>query len=296
MSRRSDMGSWELAEASPAPELTGVVRRYVGFVETAVAPLRRREPPSATPVLIVNFGAPLEVSAPGRPTVAHADSFVARFSELPATTAFSGTSAGVQVDFTPLGLHRFCGLAMDDVPDPAIGLTELLGSEGRRLAEALEDAPDWDSRFALLDGVIMRRVAARRPTPSVEWAWLALEATAGRAAIGGLSERIGCSPRHLIDGFREQIGVPPKRAARILRFDRAARMVRGARRAGLARIASECGYHDQAHMTREFRALAGNTPAAYRAAALPGHLGIPEGPCEALDEVNSVQDGAGGRA
>ena len=46
-----------------------------------------------------------------------------------------------------------------------------------------------------------------------------------------------------------------------------------------ARIASESGYHDQAHMTREFRVLAGITPAAYRAAALPGYLGIPDAAC-----------------
>jgi AraC-like DNA-binding protein len=280
----SHSGAWELAEAPPAPSLEGLVRGYVGFVETSAAPLRRREPPSGTCVLIVNFGVPLEVGAPGRPTVLYVDSFVARLSDLPATTAFNGTSAGVQVDFTPLGLHRFCGLAMHELPDPAVGLTELLGAEGRRLTEMLEGAPDWESRFDLLDDAIERRVcAARPPTPSVEWAWRALEARAGSLEIGRLSERIGCSPRHLIAGFREQVGVPPKTAARILRFDRAARLVRGSRQESLARIAAECGYHDQAHMTREFRALAGITPAAYRAAALPGYLGIPDGSCPALN-------------
>lgn len=70
--------------------------------------------------------------------------------------------------------------------------------------------------------------------------------------------------------------MPPKTAARILRFERAAHLVRAARPAGLARIAGESGYHDQAHMTREFRVLAGITPAAYRIASLPGHLGIPD--------------------
>jgi transcriptional regulator GlxA family with amidase domain len=126
----------------------------------------------------------------------------------------------------------------------------------------------------------------------VAWAWRALEASAGGVEIGRLSERIGCSRRHLIAGFREQVGVPPKTAARILRFDRAARAVRDGRRGSLARLATACGYHDQAHMTREFRALAGLTPGAYRAAALPGYLGIPA----EVEQVNSVQDGHGPRA
>ena len=278
--QRLEDGGWELAEAPPAPRLEGLVRGYVGFVESSVTPLRRREVPSGTGVLIVNFGVPLEVGVAGRPSTAHAEGFVARVSDLPATTAFSGTSAGVQVNFTPFGLHLFCNLAIDELPAPAVGLQELLGAEGRQLAEALQEAPDWESRFDLLDAAIDRRFAAARPsTPSVEWAWRALEASAGRVEIGTLSDRIGCSHRHLIAGFREQVGVPPKTAARILRFERAAHLVRAARPAALARIANESGYHDQAHMTREFRVLAGITPAAYRAATLPGYLGIPDAAC-----------------
>jgi AraC-like DNA-binding protein len=274
--RRSEDGAWELAEAPPGSQLEGLVRGYVGFVETSATPLRRREVPSATGVLVVSFGVPLEVGAPGGPAAAHAEGFVARLSELPATTAFSGTSAGVQVNFTPLGLHMFCNLAADELPAPTLGLEELLGAEGRRLSEALEEAPDWEPRFDLLEAAIARRFAAARPpTPSIEWAWRTLEASAGRIEIGSLSDRIGCSHRHLIAGFREQIGVTPKTAARILRFERATHLVRGARPERLAWIASECGYHDQAHMTREFRTLAGITPAAYRAAALPGYLGVP---------------------
>jgi AraC-like DNA-binding protein len=284
--QRSESGDWELADAPPRPALTGLVRGYVGFVETASGTLRRREPPSGTAVLIVNFGVPFEIGAPGRVTVHEVDSFVARLSELPATTAFSGTSTGIQVDFTPLGLHLFCGLPVGELPDPAVGLTELLGREGRLLTEMLEAAPGWATRFDLLDAVIERRfAAARAPSPSVEWAWRALEASGGRVEIARLRDRLGCSPRHLIRGFREQIGVTPKVGARILRFERAARAVRERTGVGLARIAAECGYHDQAHMTREFHSLAGLTPADYRRAALPGFLGLP-------DQVNSLQDSA----
>ena len=285
----SEAGGWELAEAPPAPALAGLVRGYVGFVETATATLRRREPPSSTVVLIVNLGVPLEISAPDRPAATHADSFVARLSHLPATTAFTGTSSGIQVDFTPLGLHLFCGLPLDELPDPAAGLTEILGEEGRRLTEMLEAARGWEARFDVLDAVILRRVgAARPPTPSVEWAWRTLEATAGGVEIGTLSQRLGSSPRHLISGFRQQIGVTPKSAARILRFERASRLVRQRPVDSLARIAAGTGYTDQAHMTREFRSLAGITPAAYRRAAIPGFLGLPDGDCA---EVKSVQDG-----
>ncbi len=271
----SEAGSWELAESPPGPGLEGLVRGYVGFVESSPAPLRRREAPSATTALIVNLGAPIEVGAPGRATVSLADSFIARMSELPATTVFQGTSSGVQVNFTPLGLRMFCDLAADEMPDPAVALNDLIGADGRRLTEAIGDAPGWGSRFDILDAEITRRFAVARPlTPSIAWAWEMLESSGGRAPIAGLVDRIGCSPRHLISGFRRHVGVTPKTAARILRFDHAAGVLRGGTDVSLAATALRCGFHDQAHMTREFRGFAGITPAAFRAASLPGHVGV----------------------
>jgi AraC-like DNA-binding protein len=53
----------------------------------------------------------------------------------------------------------------------------------------------------------------------------------------------------------EPSGATPKAAARVIRFYRAQRLL--LRRADLA---AECGYYDQAHLAREFRALAGCPP------------------------------------
>jgi AraC-like DNA-binding protein len=273
----AEHGEWLMAGAPPAPELAGLVRGYTGFIERSEAPLRRLEPPSATAVLIVSFGAPFEVSAPGRPVTAHEESFIGRVSRLPATVEFVGTSAGIQVDFTPLGVQMFCGLPMDEVPDPAVRLDDLIGADGPVLTELLADAPDWDTRFDLLDAAILRRYArVPEPPTGIAWAWRMLEVSGGRTRVGALSERLGWTPRRLIDGFRAHVGVTPKTAGRILRFHRATGLLRAAdARMPIAWIASECGYTDQAHMTREFREFAERTPAAYRNAALPGYLGIP---------------------
>jgi hypothetical protein len=185
-----------MAEAPPAPELEGFVRGYVGFVERSSAPLRRLEAPSGTAVLIVNFGDAFEVGAPGRPVTMHAGSFVGRMSKLPAAVSFVGTSAGIQVDFTPLGAQMFCGCAMSDLPDPAIALVDVFGAEGSTLTEMLAEAPGWDARFDLLDAAILRRYSlAPEPPPAIAWAWRMLELSDGSVSIGGLTERIGTPTR-----------------------------------------------------------------------------------------------------
>src|SRR5262245_13026751 len=63
------------------------------------------------------------------------------------------------------------------------------------------------------------------------------------------------------------IGIGPKTAARIFRFERACRLIRDAR-LRLADVAAVRGYHDQPHMTREWIALAGCTPRTWIATEL----------------------------
>ncbi|ALE83757.1 helix-turn-helix domain-containing protein [Pseudonocardia sp. HH130629-09] len=87
----------------------------------------------------------------------------------------------------------------------------------------------------------------------------------------------GWSTRHLQSRFRDQVGLTPGTARRVLHFGRAAGLV-GRGGAPLAAIAATCGYADQAHLTREFRALAGLPPAAFRAEVFASVQDLPPGP------------------
>jgi AraC-like DNA-binding protein len=77
-------------------------------------------------------------------------------------------------------------------------------------------------------------------------------AAAGRAS--------GRSHRSFVELFRRAVGLTPKRYCRVRRFQRALALPRGS----LGALALAAGYSDQAHFTREFRALAGLTPGEYR--------------------------------
>jgi AraC-like DNA-binding protein len=79
--------------------------------------------------------------------------------------------------------------------------------------------------------------------------------------IGALAAELGCSRKHLAAQFHDQIGLGPKTAARLLRFDAALALLRRGR--GGADVAARCGFADQAHLVNEFRAFAGTTPAAF---------------------------------
>lgn len=259
---RDDSGEdrWELVSRAPDPRLRAFVSEYQGYVESSAIPVLRQEVPTTQVPLIVNFGSPWRIAASrdGYDTATE-DSFLAGLFDRSAWVEATGPAHCIQVDFTPIGAHLFLGIPMHELANRVVALDDVLPAKARGLTERLADAATWDARFALVDEVFAARLAdARRPSPEVVWAYRALERSGGRVRVGALADRLGRSRRHLIARFREQVGLPPKTVARIFRFGRAVELLR--RGSGLAALAYECGYFDQAHLTRDFRQLAGTTP------------------------------------
>jgi AraC-like DNA-binding protein len=85
-------------------------------------------------------------------------------------------------------------------------------------------------------------------------------ASRGRVRVERLAAEAGWSRKRLWSRFRAQIGLTPKRAARLVRFDHAARLLAEGHSA--AAVAADSGYADQSHLHRDVLAFAGMTPAA----------------------------------
>ena len=204
----------------------------------------------------------------------------------------------VTLSLAPLGGYALLGIPADELTGQIVDLADIVGQDGRRLSERLRDAPAWARRFELLDEYLLRRAErGRRPSPEVAQAWEALVSSGGTAVIGLVARDVGWSHKHLIAKFRQQVGLRPKTVARLIRLIRLdrARLRASAGVGRLDQIAAECGYADQAHLTREFQALVGMTPTEYLAnrsradSIAPPLPEVPEVP-----EVNSFQDAEGG--
>lgn len=287
--------SWELLRVPPEPRLKGLVTGYVGYVERSAGLLRRLQVPSAGAKLILAFGEPMSVSTlDGRSSQMRGGFFV-RFSELPAITEFRGECRGIEIGLTPLGAWRLFGPAVTEHDDPVVDLAALTGpgasapsragvisrpggAAGPDICERLAELSDWDSRFDLVDRFIESRLAAREgPPPMLEWTWQRLVATGGTVRVSELACHMGLSHGYLSRSFRRHFGLTPKAAAAILRFNELERQLRLTPddEVSLAQMALDCGYHDQSHMTHEFRRFTGTTPAVYLRAHTPEFLGHP---------------------
>jgi AraC-like DNA-binding protein len=257
MRMETELGFWELVEGTPHALLRPYVRgSYEGFVQALRAPVRRLQVPHAGIVLIIGFGPSIRVDG------AYHTSFVAGLHDGPVIVADDGRQACTQVNLTPLGARMLLDMPMRELTRHTVALEDVVGTD---LPERLAELDGWPARFARLDEFLLRRLReARMPRPDVVYAWHRLEETRGRIAVAELCRELRCSGRHLAARFGEEVGMPPKTFARVLRFERAVALLR----AGVApaEVAAACGFADQPHLNREFRALAGRPPGALAAA------------------------------
>lgn len=170
----------------------------------------------------------------------------------------------LQVRLSPVVAHAVLGASAE--PGVAVvALDELWGRDAERLHERLHAAGSWDERFAVMAAVLARRhETGRAVDPEVAFVWRRLVASRGRVRVERLATEVGWSRKRLWSRFRSQIGLTPKRAATLVRFDHVAHRLAAGQSA--ARVAAENGFVDQSHLCRDVMAFAGMTPTAVAAA------------------------------
>lgn len=186
----------------------------------------------------------------------------------PALIAHDGSSEGVALELTPIGCRALFGMPGSELWNTSLELDDLAGPVGAELWERLQLAPTWAERFAACDHVLGRLLTGNSVEPALARSWQLLAASAGTRPVSEIAATIGWTRQHFARRFAGEFGLSPKLAARVVRFDRARRLLQ-APFLSIAQVALACGYYDQAHLTRDFTELAGVPPARLLADDLP---------------------------
>jgi AraC-like DNA-binding protein len=258
----------------PSAALRPYVGLLSGYRQRGVSPGRHRGLPSPYLTLILTLDEPLLVAAhpdPRQPAGSY-DALIGGLHLTPALITHPGRQSGVQISVDPLGCRALFGLPAGELAGLDLDAAAVLGAGMvEETRERMHAARDWPSRFAVVEAALLRRLHGGRESgrlhdgrecrPEVAHAYRRL--VAGGATVRAVADEIGWSGRYLTDRFRAEIGLGPKQAARVARFDRARRALRPTGR--LADVAAANGFADQSHLVREFRALAGCPPSQWLA-------------------------------
>jgi AraC-like DNA-binding protein len=263
----------EWVMAAPSARLASFIDRYVGYRMTGFAPGTHRGLPSRHLTFIVSVGPGIEVVSQTDPAQAPAAyrCVLSGLAAAPATISHIGHQEGVAIELTPLGCRTLFGMPSRALWNSTLECSEVAGTAGRELWERLQGLEGWSARFAVCDDVLGRLATPELVVaPELRRAWRTVVGSGGTARIADVAHDVGWSRQHLARRFGDEFGLGPKLAARVVRFERARRMLTATPPfVTIAQVAAACGYYDQAHLDRDFAELARCPPTTWLAEELP---------------------------
>ncbi|WP_252274521.1 AraC family transcriptional regulator [Nocardioides sp. LMS-CY] len=245
-------------DAAIHPTLAPYVASLTAYDVDLGGPGVHRGLPGTTLTFVLPVGEPLDVGWAG-----DAESRGRRWSTLsglhahPAEIHHDGYQAGVQLALTTAGARALFGMPAAELVGALVELDEVDEVAAlRHLPERLAAVRPAE-RTAIVEQALLRELTDAAPRPEVGRALARL--TRG-ATVQEVADDVGYSRRHLSTLVRGECGLTPQQVRRLGRFERS-RAILG--RVPLAEAAQRCGYADQAHLTREWVALAGCPPTTW---------------------------------
>ncbi|APR82443.1 Transcriptional regulator, AraC family protein [Minicystis rosea] len=239
---------FELRRHAPAPDLAALVDWHWVVRWSLAEPFEQEVLPHATVNLAIEPG----VSA------VHGIGTVREVARL------VGTGRVVATKFKPGGFHPFTRVPMRELVNRVIPIVEAFGEAAADIVSSVLAEPDDALAVAAVEA-FLRAHRSADDLGLTEAMTLAVRAENDREIhrAEDLAKVAGVSLRTLHRSFEKYIGVGPKWIIRRSRVHEAAERVATGAPVVWAALALELGYHDQAHLIRDFKAQIGFTPAVY---------------------------------
>ena len=258
--------------ALPSPHLRDYVREYVFRDERFEAgPVTRPVTARFEILLVFQFDAPIEAFEfhTGRPRFLPTPLIVGAQTGRRADLRLRGHSAVFFVCFQPAGFHRLFHLPAEAVTNQALDARDVIGPEATEIFARLAQAPTMTDRVAAIEGFLLTRARSARPFHPTAIAAATLVRSHGRTRVADLVRDSGLSDRHFARRFTEQMGLPPKLFARVVRVHFALGLKERRPALTWADVSQRAGYFDQTHLVKDFKALVGAAPSSFVRLAPP---------------------------
>ena len=175
----------------------------------------------------------------------------------------AGAGSALGTKFRPGGFSGFVDGPVQALRDRVLGMADAFGADGAAFERALAGA----ATTAEMVEIVTAFLRARRPPPDPQRALVRAVVEAMRDAppgtgVADVAREFAVAPRTLQRMFAAHVGATPKRVLQRFRHQDAADRLAAPEPGGLARLAAELGYFDQAHFTQDFRAATGRVPSS----------------------------------
>lgn len=251
-------------EYKPPIELASWIKLFWVFENRSNEPVPETIVADGFPELIIHFRSPFaEVDRAGQ------------FLKQPAVVVcgqltrplvlHSSLDAGmIGIRFQPSGMAPFLSTPMQSLTDARVPAEDLfVGID--QLIDEITDASNDAQRVAACNRFLIRSIDFDRDNICIRRALDRIMHTRGRISVESLATLTGTSRRNLELAFQKEVGTSPKMYCRITRFRHLFDAVSDDPSVKWVQMALDSGFFDQAHLIRDFRRFAGDSPTSFLA-------------------------------
>lgn len=257
-------------EYQPCPLLSPYIDKYWLFKGQTEQGMRINILPDGCTDFIFTLGEVADAVGDTLVMQPHRSYFVGpmtRYSEL-VTRTDSVHMLGVR--FLPCGLLPFMQMPIHELGNQRISTGDLPSPFDDLFAEQLCEAIDLQARIALIEKFLLKALYNYpHADPQIRYAVEHIDRHKGMLPIRTLVEDICLCQRHFERKFKQSTGYTPKEYSRIIKFRNAIDLLKHTTSDNLLTTAIAAGYYDAAHLSKEIRALSGNTAGSFLALDTP---------------------------
>ncbi|MDH6303358.1 AraC-like DNA-binding protein [Parabacteroides sp. PF5-5] len=244
----------------PSPLLAPYIKNYWLLKTACDSPTLARTVPTGMMNLIFHRGNRL-LSV--HDNELHPRAFLSGHEKTFADLEYTGQINMIFVVFRPAGVKAFFDLPMHKINNLRVTANELGDKELAELEHSLTSIEDDPLCILLIEQFLLKRLSRL-----AEYNLKRIEATihlinTGQTDVALLANTACLSTKQFQRIFSEYVGSNPKEFSRTIRFQRALHRLETCPQTSLTDLAYQCGYFDQSHMIKEFKALSGYTPSEY---------------------------------
>ena len=249
------------SEFHPKSPLNQVLECFWALESDTVTPDHRTERilPDGCVEIVLNFAAPFAQHT-GDTTNVQPRNFIVGQMTGPMLITPTGPVQLIGIRFHPGGTAPFFRLPIHELTNDVVELAAFARALGTKLLAESVHLPQLADKVFAIEKALTRVLQASKNDLRVLRIAARIVQSSGMIPIDNLADESGLSSRQLERRFRAEVGVGPKLLSRILRFQQVFRAV-DANEPAWPIVALDCGYYDQAHLIKDFRQFAQQTPA-----------------------------------
>ncbi len=165
------------------------------------------------------------------------------------------------IRFRPWGVGRFSKESMANMIDRPVLPSHSLNELGDDLVTGLSSVKSDSDRVEVANRILEK---ALQSSSLIETRLKMLldAADGGTCSSTEMAQKLSMSDRSFSRLWSEIVGIQPRKFIQLMRFHNALQMINAG--AKLPKVAADCGYSDQSHMARQFKAISGLPPSSLR--------------------------------